>query len=61
MLSAVIHSQHSYSAMLLAEQLIHQRSVHSGPLVLGTNPLKNLRPQQIKTNLSHAHCPTLAR
>ena len=34
MLSAVILSQHSYSAMLLAEQLIHQRSVHSGPLVV---------------------------
>ena len=26
--------------MLLAEQLIHQRYVHPGPLVLGTNPLK---------------------
>src|SRR3989338_2901510 len=33
MLSEVIHSRHSYSAVLLAEQLIHQRSVHSGPLV----------------------------
>jgi hypothetical protein len=26
--------------MLLAEQLVHQRSVRSGPLVLGTTPLK---------------------
>ena len=34
MLSAVIPSAHSYSAMLLAEQQIHQRCVHFGPLVL---------------------------
>ena len=33
--------------MLRAEQLIHQRSVHSGPLVLGANLLKFLRLQQI--------------
>ena len=33
MLSALIPSQLSYSAMLLAEQPIHQRLVHSGPLV----------------------------
>ena len=26
--------------MLLAEQLVHQRYVHPGPLVLGTNPVK---------------------
>src|ERR1700741_4722490 len=38
--SAVIPSIHSYPAMLLAEQLVHQRYVHPGPLVLGTNPLK---------------------
>src|ERR1700753_1908133 len=38
--SAVIPSVHSYPAMLLAEQLVHQRYVHPGPLVLGTNPLK---------------------
>ena len=47
MLSAVIHSQHSYSAMLLAEQQTHQRSVPPGPLVLGRNLLKNRRLQQI--------------
>ena len=40
MLSAVIYSEHSYPAMLLAEQPVHQRFVHSGPLVLGTDPFK---------------------
>ena len=39
MLSAVILSAHSYPAMPLARQLVHQRYVHSGPLVLGTEPL----------------------
>ena len=42
MLSALIPSQHSYSAMLLAEQQIHQRSVQLGPLVLESDPLKFL-------------------
>src|SRR5450755_1246536 len=40
MLSAVIHSRHSYPAMRLAAQPEHQRSVHPGPLVLRTDPLK---------------------
>src|SRR5665811_2217848 len=40
MLSAFIPSQHSYPAMLLAEQLVHQRLVHPGPLVLRTAPFK---------------------
>jgi hypothetical protein len=40
MLSALIWSELSYSAMLLVEQPIHQRFVHSGPLVLGADPLK---------------------
>ena len=40
MLSAFISSIHSYPAMLLAEQLVHQRYVHPGPLVLRTGPLK---------------------
>jgi hypothetical protein len=40
MLSAVIHSEHSYPALPLARQLEHQRFVHSGPLVLGIAPLK---------------------
>ncbi len=34
MLSALILSEHSYPAMLLAEQLEHQRFVNPGPLVL---------------------------
>ena len=32
--------------MLLAEQLAHQRSVHSGPLVLGAAPLKSPTPTE---------------
>src|SRR5438309_11026754 len=44
MLSALIPSAHSYPAMLLAEQLVHQRCVHPGPLVLGTAPRKRLAP-----------------
>ncbi len=36
MLSAVIPSRRSYPAMRLAPQQVHQRSVHPGPLVLGT-------------------------
>ena len=40
MLSALIPSVHSYPAVLLAEQLVHQRYVHPGPLVLRTDPLK---------------------
>ena len=47
MLSAVIYSQHSYSAVLLAEQQIHQRLVPPGPLVLGRSLLKYQRLQQI--------------
>ena len=40
MLSALIPSIHSYPAMPLARQLVHQRYVHPGPLVLRTAPLK---------------------
>src|SRR5690625_2077745 len=40
MLSALILATRSYPAMLLAEQLVHQRCVHPGPLVLGTDLLK---------------------
>ena len=36
MLSAVIPSAHSYPAMRLAPQQVHQRCVHPGPLVLGS-------------------------
>ena len=38
--SAVIPSILSYPAMLLAQQLVHQRYVHLGPLVLKADPLK---------------------
>src|SRR6267143_6098816 len=44
MLSAVIPSVHSYAALRLAPQLLHQRYVHPGPLVLGTNPLNSPTP-----------------
>src|SRR5574338_1206984 len=44
MLSAFIPSRLSYPAVLLAEQLIHQRFVHPGPLVLRTAPLKYPTP-----------------
>ena len=44
MLSAVILSALSYPAMLLAQQQVHQRCVHPGPLVLGTAPLKYPTP-----------------
>ena len=41
--------------MLLAEQLVHQRYVHPGPLVLGTNPVKfpkGLAVRQLKWYVS---------
>src|ERR1035438_7901628 len=41
MLSAVIPSERSQPAVLLAEQLAHQRFVRPGPLVLGTAPFKS--------------------
>ena len=44
MLSAVIRSTHSYPAMPLARQLVHQRCVHPGPLVLRTDPLTSPTP-----------------
>ena len=44
MLSAVIFSAHSYPAMPLAWQQVHQRCVHPGPLVLRTDPLKYPTP-----------------
>ena len=40
MLSALIQTEHGYSAMHLAAQLIHQRFVQPGPLVLRSAPLK---------------------
>ena len=44
MLSAVIPSVHSYPAMLLAQQQVHQRCVQPGPLVLGSAPLNSPTP-----------------
>src|SRR6266540_6498697 len=44
MLSAVIPSAHSYAALRLAPQQLHQRCVHPGPLVLRTDPLKSPTP-----------------
>src|ERR1700687_3835713 len=42
--SAIIPSVHSYAALRLAPQQLHQRYVHPGPLVLGTNPLNSPTP-----------------
>ena len=44
MLSAVITSVHSYPAVLLAQQLAHQRYVQPGPLVLRLALLKSPTP-----------------
>src|SRR3569833_140690 len=44
MLSAVIYSTLSYPAARLAPRQVHQRYVHPGPLVLGTNPLNSPTP-----------------
>ena len=47
MLSAVIRTRRSYPAMPRAGQLVHQRSVHPGPLVLGASLLSLQRAQWI--------------
>ena len=44
MLSAVISSAHSYPALRLAPQQVHQRYVHPGPLVLRADPLNSPTP-----------------
>ena len=44
MRSAVIPSELRYPAVRLAPQPVHQRFVHPGPLVLGTDPLKSRTP-----------------
>src|SRR5688500_11422738 len=44
MLSAVIQSTHGYPAMPLARQLVHQRCLQPGPLVLRSEPLKYPTP-----------------
>ena len=42
--SAVIPSTHSYPALPLARQQVHQWCVHPGPLVLRTDPLNSPTP-----------------
>ncbi len=42
--SALIPAVHSYPAVLLAQQLVHQRYVQLGPLVLKSGPLNYLTP-----------------
>jgi hypothetical protein len=44
MLSGFISAIHGYSAMLLAKQLIHQRNVQLGPLVLESGSFKSQTP-----------------
>ena len=44
MLPALIPYKHSYSAVQLTSQLIHQRFAQTGPLVLGSEFLKLLAP-----------------
>ena len=44
MLSAFIRSVHSFPAMPLADQLVRQWFVRSGPLVLGSAPIKYPAP-----------------
>src|SRR3569832_2803782 len=44
MLSAVIFSTLSYPPARQAQRQVHQRCVHPGPLVLGTDPLKLRTP-----------------
>ena len=46
--SVLIHSEHSYPAVPLARQLVHQWFVHSGPLVLGTTLLKFPTPTTVR-------------
>ena len=48
MLSAFIRSAHSCPAVPLAGQLVHQRSVHPGPLVLRNDPIKYPAPAEDK-------------
>ncbi len=46
MLSAVIPPTHSYPAVPLARQQVHQWCVHPGPLVLGTGPFNSPTPTE---------------
>ncbi len=44
MLSAVIHACVATQHVLLAQELVHQRHVFYGPLVLTKNPFNTLTP-----------------
>ena len=64
MLSALLTSRHSYPALHLETQLEHQRSVHPGPLVLRTGPLKYPTPtldrdRTVSRRLNPTHVPLL--
>src|SRR3974390_2340048 len=58
--SAIIPSAHSYAALPLARQQLHQRCVHPGPLVLGTDPLNSPTPttyrdRTVSRHYEHSH------
>src|SRR5699024_7276705 len=61
MLSALILATRSYPAMLLAEQLVHQRCVHPGPLVLRTDLLKLPRLSSDRDRTVSRHSVTSSR
>src|SRR5260370_41918182 len=57
--SAIISSRLRYRAMPLAGQLVHKRSVHPRPLVLGTTPFYSPAPTPDKDRtLSRRSEPT---
>ena len=59
--SAVIPSALSYPAMLLAEQLVHQRCVLPGPLVLRKAPFKYPTPTADRDRTVSRPTPTADR
>src|SRR5690606_1453036 len=61
MLSALIPAKRSYSAMHLAAQLIHQRFVQFGPLVLAADPLKFLTPTVDRDRTVSRRCEPSSR
>src|SRR5574344_2930768 len=61
MLSAFILSVLSYPAMALASQLVHQRYVHPGPLVLGTALFKFPTPTADRDQTVSRRCEPSSR
>ena len=59
--SAVILSDHSYPALPLARQLVHQWIVHPGPLVLGATPLKYPTPTADRDRTVSRRCKPSSR